>query len=115
MVKRSRKIEATKVLGEADGADFQKHRIIKSKQSGTKKGVRDPKSKRAGDHAIKSKVDQLISLLRGPKGVTVNQLAETLGWQKHSVRGAMSGALKKRGLAVASDKTKGQRLYRLAG
>jgi hypothetical protein len=34
------------------------------------------------------------------------------GWQQHSVRGAMAGALKKRGLSINSEKTDGVRRYR---
>ena len=39
-----------------------------------------------------------------------------LDWQAHSVRGVMSGALKrKQGLTISSDKTQdGQRVYRIA-
>ena len=34
------------------------------------------------------------------------------GWQQHSLRGAMAGALKKRGLTITSDKGDGVRRYR---
>ena len=38
------------------------------------------------------------------------------GWQAHSVRGAISGAIKKRlGLKVTSEKSDGVRTYRIAG
>ena len=33
------------------------------------------------------------------------------GWQQHSVRGAIAGALKKRGLIITSDKSDGTRRY----
>ena len=37
------------------------------------------------------------------------------GWQAHSVRGAMAGALKKKfGLVIASDPSDGGRVYRIA-
>ena len=61
-----------------------------------------------------TKLDQLVGLLRRPEGATVAQLSEITGWQCHSVRGAMAGALKKRGLTVASEKIDGVRVYRLA-
>jgi hypothetical protein len=38
----------------------------------------------------------MIELLRRPEGVTVEQIAEVTGWQKHTIRGAISGALKKK-------------------
>ena len=43
----------------------------------------------------------LISMLERPEGATVEQIAEATGWQKHTIRGAISGALKKKlGLRV---------------
>jgi hypothetical protein len=47
----------------------------------------------------------LISLLRRPEGVTMPEIVAATGWQAHSARGAMSGALgKKLGLVVVSAK-----------
>jgi hypothetical protein len=38
------------------------------------------------------------------------------GWQSHTVRGAMAGALKKRlGLTITSEKEERGRVYRIAG
>jgi hypothetical protein len=64
----------------------------------------------------KSKLEQLEAMLRRPDGATVDQIGKALHWQKHSVRGAMSGALKKKqGLTIASEKTQdGRRIYRIA-
>ena len=55
-------------------------------------------------------------MLRRPDGATVDQIGKALHWQKHSVRGAMSGPLKrKQGLTITSDKTQdGKRIYRIA-
>jgi Protein of unknown function (DUF3489) len=42
-------------------------------------------------------------------------MMQATGWQAHSVRGALSGALKKKlGLTVSSDKTDSGRVYRVA-
>jgi Protein of unknown function (DUF3489) len=59
----------------------------------------------------------LISMLRRPDGATVEEVVEATGWQKHTVRGAISGALKKKlSLDVTSDKVEGRgRVYRIAG
>ena len=63
-----------------------------------------------------TKLGQLEAMLRRPDGVTIEQLSKSLNWQMHSVRGAMSGALKKkRGLTVTSEKKEGgKRVYRIA-
>jgi DNA-binding MarR family transcriptional regulator len=63
-----------------------------------------------------SKQAQLIAMLRRAKGATVDEIAEALSWQPHTVRGAIAGALKKKlGLDVTSEKdeTRG-RIYRIA-
>ena len=58
----------------------------------------------------------LIAMLRRPEGATLDQIIEATGWQPHTVRGAISGALKrKRGLEVTSAKNEsGERVYRIA-
>ncbi len=57
----------------------------------------------------------LIKMLRRPDGATVDQIMEATGWQRHTVRGAFAGALKKKlGLTVTSDKVEGrERVYRI--
>ena len=60
-----------------------------------------------------TKLELLISHLRRSEGATVAQLANVLGWQAHSVRGAMAGALKARGHVVTSQRTEAGRVYRL--
>ncbi|HEX4893979.1 MAG TPA: DUF3489 domain-containing protein [Hyphomicrobiaceae bacterium] len=61
-----------------------------------------------------SKIDLLIKRLQRPSGATLLELAKVTGWQPHSVRGAMAGALRKKGIAVASEKSDGIRRYRIA-
>ncbi len=59
-----------------------------------------------------------IAMLRRPEGATVDQIAEATAWQRHTVRGVISGALKKKlGLAVALEKPEGggKRVYRISG
>ncbi|EDP62021.1 hypothetical protein BAL199_09505 [alpha proteobacterium BAL199] len=62
-----------------------------------------------------SKQAQLIAMLGRPEGATIPEIAETLEWQAHTVRGAIAGALKKKlGLDVTSEKIDGRgRVYRL--
>ncbi len=59
----------------------------------------------------------MIDLLKRKKGATIEEIVEATGWQPHSVRGAISGALKKKlGLAVTSDRVGDRgRVYRIAG
>jgi hypothetical protein len=57
----------------------------------------------------------LIDMLRAPEGATIEEIIAATGWQSHTVRGAMAGALKKKlGLEVSSEKVEGRgRVYRL--
>ena len=67
--------------------------------------------------APKTKLGRLEGMLRQAEGATICQIAEALDWQLHSVRGAISGSLKKKqGLTVVAEKTAdGERVYRIAG
>jgi hypothetical protein len=61
-----------------------------------------------------TKIEAITALLRRPKGASIEDLIKTTGWQAHSVRGAISSAIKKKlGLNVTSHKTDGVRLYRV--
>ena len=61
------------------------------------------------------KIDKIIAMMRRPKGATINDLTKATAWQAHSVRGAISGTLrKKQGLNVVSEKSGEIRLYRIA-
>jgi hypothetical protein len=64
-----------------------------------------------------TKLAMLIEALSQPSGATIEDLIVATGWQAHSIRGAMSGALKKdRGLIVTSEKLEQRgRVYRLPG
>jgi hypothetical protein len=54
-------------------------------------------------------------MLERKDGATIEEIVKATGWQPHTVRGAMSGALKKRlGLAVGSEKIEDRgRVYRI--
>ena len=76
--------------------------------------TKEPKAPRTRDG---SKQAQLIAMLRRAKGATVDEIAEALEWRRHTVRGAIAGALKKKlGLDVQSEKAEGRgRVYRIVG
>jgi hypothetical protein len=60
-----------------------------------------------------SKTATVLKLLRRPGGASLNELMEATKWQAHSVRGFLSGTLRKKmGLAIESDKVgEGERTY----
>ncbi len=60
------------------------------------------------------KIGKIIALMRRPKGASISDLTKATAWQAHSVRGAISGTLrKKQGLNVVSEKSGDGRLYRI--
>ena len=63
-----------------------------------------------------TKQQQMIDLLRRPKGATLAEIVEATGWQQHTIRGAMAGALKKKlGLTITSEKDEARgRVYKIA-
>ena len=58
----------------------------------------------------------IIMMLQRPEGATVAEMVETTGWLAHTVRGAISSALKKKlGLPITAAKVEGRGLvYRLS-
>jgi len=67
----------------------------------------------AAASAMPSKLDTVVALLSRPEGASLADLVAATGWQPHSVRGALAGALKRKGHAIASEKRKGERRYRI--
>lgn len=71
--------------------------------------------KPAAPDPSRSKQSQLISLLGTASGATMAQLTTLTGWQPHTVRGTISGSLRKRlGLNVQCLVEEGVRVYRIA-
>ena len=83
-----------------------------TKASPTKK--RSQRAKKAGStRQGGSKTGQVLDLLKRPGGATLQELMAATGWQPHSVRGFLSGTVRKKmGLAINSSKGQdGDRTY----
>jgi Protein of unknown function (DUF3489) len=82
--------------------------MTKQKKSIAKPSHRDTKPRKrpaAAAAAPKTKLGQLEGMLRRTEGATIAQIAKALDWQLHSVRGTISGSLKKKqGLTVVGEK-----------
>jgi hypothetical protein len=49
----------------------------------------------------------MITMLRRPEGATIAQIAAATGWQSHTCRGALAGALKKKlGLTITTERVR---------
>jgi len=59
-----------------------------------------------------SKTAQVVAMLQRKNGATLPEIMDKMGWQRHTVRGFMAGAMKKAGYAVESFKPEGgERTY----
>jgi hypothetical protein len=76
--------------------------------------VRSPTQRRAAQASTKQ--DLVIQMLGRRSGVSIDELVAKTGWQPHSVRGFLSGVVRKRlGLPLASEAGKdGVRRYHIA-
>jgi Protein of unknown function (DUF3489) len=100
--------DAAASVTEADGAATRakrraKAKAAKAKSTKPKKAApTDKPTPRTG-----TKQGQMIEMLKRPEGATVEQIAAATGWQHHTIRGAISGALKKKlGLTVEATRTR---------
>jgi hypothetical protein len=102
----------------------QRANVAPKKAKATKKASpakKAPKAKKSAPKGKKSavaardgsKTAKVLELLKRPDGATLKELLKLTGWQKHSLRGFISGTIsKKMGLAVTSTKGEdGERSY----
>jgi len=84
------------------------------KAAPAKKATKAAKPAKANGPREGSKTAQVVAMLQRKNGATLEEIMSKMGWQKHTVRGFMAGAMKKAGYEVESFKSeKGERTYRI--
>ena len=111
--KRRRKVVPITQNVRASGSRGQKAKGSPTPSS-KRKGKPEPPNKQAlkPQLALTGRAVQVVAMLKQAGGATVKQIMKTTGWQAHSVRGFISGVLRKKlGLKVESKKHDGERHY----
>jgi hypothetical protein len=109
---------ARKAKGGAQAAKgaTAKGKATKQATSATKapKGKWAAKTQLAREPREGSKTAQVVAMLQRKNGATLAEIMDKMGWQRHTVRGFMAGAMKKAGFTVESFKPEGgERSYRI--
>ena len=88
-----------------------KNSVSSKRRVKSRKGAKS--AKRAARRRKASKSARILELLKRSGGATLTELMKATGWQAHSVRGFLSGTVRKKmGLTVNSSKAEGeQRRY----
>jgi hypothetical protein len=104
-------------VGVETGADPEERGKDDKPKPTPKRNKKRKRAKRTAAPAVRpgTKLALMIELLSRDNGATIAEIVEATGWQQHSVRGAISGTLKKKhGLTVSSDIEDGRRrVYRI--
>ena len=98
----------------AKGAPAKAKANQKTTQARAAKPAQKAKPKKAAAREG-SKAAQVVAMLQRKGGATLTEIMAKMGWQKHTVRGFIAGAMKKAGYRVESFKPEGgERTYRIS-
>jgi hypothetical protein len=86
-----------------------------TRQRRQRPAVADGEAKAERKTRADTKQAKLVAMLETKDAATVEEIAAAFGWQTHTVRGVLYGALKKKlGLNIISEKVEGRgRVYRI--
>ena len=85
----------------------------KAKKSPAKASRRAP-AQRGANESRSNKKAEVIAMMKRAKGVTLGEIVEATGWQKHTIRGFVSILGSKGGQKIESSKNAaGERSYRI--
>ena len=100
-------VERAKRLRRLNAKERSKRAKLPKRQPPEKAAVRS--RSHVKPPATKSKQQACLDLLSRPEGATIEELQVATGWQQHSVRGFLAGAVRKKlGLTLLSEKPHAQ-------
>jgi hypothetical protein len=111
--KAERKAKGGAHVGKSAPAKGKTSKKATSAKEATK-GKKAAKAEESEGPREGSKTAQVVAMLQRKDGATLEEIMKKMGWQRHTVRGFMAGAMKKAGYTVESFKSdKGERSYRI--
>ena len=98
------------------GATVAPEKAPSKKATSPKKAApKGKKNVKGGNAKAAAKKAEVIAMMKRAKGVTLAEIAEFTGWQKHTIRGFVSILGSKGGETIESSKNEaGDRVYRIA-
>ena len=98
----------------AGSKSAQRGAEIKAKQAPHNKRIVPAAKANASAGRPESKQAQVLAMLRGRGGATIEAITSATGWQSHSVRGFFAGVVRKKlGLVLTSEVGEGGRTYKV--
>lgn len=105
-------VERTKDAAAAEVPKRRRNGASTPKDSKPARGSRTDSTPKA---SRETKSDAVFGLLRRKGGVTIAEMMEATGWQAHSVRGFLSGTVRKQANVISEKPEGGERRYRIDG
>jgi Protein of unknown function (DUF3489) len=97
------------------GSKITKRAKSRSADKNSAKGVGQGRAATNRPPRANSKQAVVVAQLSKPTGTTIVAIMKATGWQQHSVRGFLAAVVRKKlGLKLESEKTDGERVYRIA-
>ena len=94
----------------------RKHARTSKTRTASKVRAKAARKQTTNDHQTRANTKQarVLALLRRPSGTTLATVRRSTGWQPHTVRGFLAAVVRKKlGLRLESEKTDGERVYRI--
>ena len=94
----------------------RKHARTAKTRTASKVRAKAARRQTTNDHQTRANTKQarVLALLRRSSGTTIATVRRSTGWQPHTVRGFLAAVVRKKlGLRLESEKTDGERVYRI--
>lgn len=111
--RKSKALSARRKRKKPSATNAEPKKLLKARRAGQASAINTNGNEKLPFRPT-SKLAKVVDMLRRPKGASLEELTLATGWQEHSVRGALAGALKKKlKQKIVSEQVAGTRRYRI--